>query len=363
MSLKSRNLKSSASELAKKWTHLKRGAGALSAVTLKRSPKLRQWAGNWAQFKVQARSRIKAAKKLPRGEMPSVHLPADEKGFFKTEDGTSIYYEVVGKGRPLIFCYGLVCRREHWHHQIKHFKNTFKVITFDYRGHHCSGSPANDQNLTLEWCARDIIKLMEHLGIEQAVGLGHSLGVAVLTHVARLAPEKLKGMVLVCGSVMNPFQKMFFSNRMDFVYHLASAFYDYAPAASESLWRRLTERSRLNFFITSSFGFNPSLAEEEDILLYMEGVSRCTPATFYGLLRDYTSFDGREMLKKIQLPVLLIAGEEDCITPMEIQEEMAQLLPHGRIRKIAQGSHNAHMEHPRIVNDEIESFLKQLDYL
>src|SRR5262245_22063647 len=104
------------------------------------------------------------------------------RGLFPARDGTSLYYEVSGEGRPLVFCYGLLCRRDHWRHQLQHFRKRYRIVTFDYRGHNASGTPANDRHMTLEWCARDVEDLMNYLGLEEAVCLGHSLGVPVLTH-------------------------------------------------------------------------------------------------------------------------------------------------------------------------------------
>src|SRR5690606_30748249 len=106
------------------------------------------------------------------------------KGLFQSRDGTAIYYETAGKGRPLIFCYGLMCRRDHWRRQLPHFESRYQIVQFDYRGHQRSALPRNDRNLTLEWCAKDIQDLMNFLNLEEAVCLGHSVGVPVLTHLA-----------------------------------------------------------------------------------------------------------------------------------------------------------------------------------
>ncbi|NDD05341.1 MAG: alpha/beta hydrolase, partial [Proteobacteria bacterium] len=99
-------------------------------------------------------------------------------GLFKASDGTSLFFEVQGEGKPLVFCYGLTCRRDHWRHQIAYFAKNYQIITFDYRGHHNSSRPLNDQHLTLDWCANDLVDLFNHLRIQEAVVLGHSLGVS-----------------------------------------------------------------------------------------------------------------------------------------------------------------------------------------
>lgn len=283
-------------------------------------------------------------------------------GFFTSEDGTPIFYEVKGTGRPLIFCYGLVCRREHWRHQLAFFESRYQVITLDYRGHHASGLPANDRHLTLEWCARDVKGLIRHLDLKEAVCLGHSMGVAVATILGAIEPERIRGLVLICGSVSNPFQNMFFSDRMDRFYRWSSMLYDMAPSMVSQIWRRFTASNRMNFFLTSQLGFNPRLAEAHDVRGYMDGVNVTPFKVFHSLMTDYTRFDGREGLKSIACPSLVVAGAEDFITPIYLQEEMARLLPKGVLEKVPMGSHNAHTDLPDMVNQKIENFLNQIEY-
>jgi aminoacrylate hydrolase len=52
-------------------------------------------------------------------------------GTFQSYDGTTIYYEERGTGRPIILCYGLACLMNHWTHQIRYFSQNYRVITFD----------------------------------------------------------------------------------------------------------------------------------------------------------------------------------------------------------------------------------------
>jgi hypothetical protein len=116
----------------------------------------------------QGKNRRRRPKKEKRSRsIVSLQLAAEppplvprETGLFRTRDETPIYYEVHGHGRPLILCYGLLCRREHWRYQIEPLARHYTVILFDYRGHHRSGAPANDQHLTLDWCARDVQDLI-----------------------------------------------------------------------------------------------------------------------------------------------------------------------------------------------------------
>jgi pimeloyl-ACP methyl ester carboxylesterase len=283
-------------------------------------------------------------------------------GLFQSRDGTPIYYEVHGEGPPLLLCYGLLCRRDHWKHQIPHFAKKHQLILFDYRGHQKSGMPKNDQHLTLEWCARDIQDLLQFLDLPAVACLGHSVGVPVLSHLAILEPKRIKANVFICGSVNNPFQQMLFTDRLDAVFEASAKIYDAVPAAGDLIWKQFTGHQAFAQFVAAQLGFNPDVARPEDVRGYLEGVQQTPPSVFYRLMRDYRKVDRRPLLEQSQIPTLVIAGDEDCITPMPVQESIARLLPHGELERIQGGSHNAHMDFPELVNERIDAFLNRVGY-
>ncbi len=283
-------------------------------------------------------------------------------GLFKSQDGTQIYYEVFGKGRPLILCYGLLCRREHWKHQVAYFASRYQVIVPDYRGHQRSSIPSQVENLTLEWCARDILALMDFLGLEQAACMGHSVGVPILAHLASLEPERLKASVYVCGSVNNPFEQMLFTDKLDPLFEASLRVFEKAPAVVDAFWRSLTGKNAFSKFLAAQLGFNPEVAHPDDVESYLQGVHETPPLVFYRLMQDYRRVNRLPLLKKSNVPTLVIAGDEDCITPVPVQEEMVRLLKKGELMKVEGGSHNTHMDFPELVNQRIETFLNRAGY-
>lgn len=283
-------------------------------------------------------------------------------GLLQSRDGTPIYYEVQGEGRPLIFCYGLLCRRDHWKHQIPYFASRYQIIQFDYRGHQRSALPKNEKNLTLEWCARDIQDLIQFLDLKEVACLGHSVGVPVLTHLALMEPQRVKANVFICGSVNNPFEQMLFTHRLDAVFEASAHLFEQAPLAADVLWRQFTGRHAFARFMASQLGFNPEVAHWEDVEGYLQGVRETPPQVFYRLMQDYRRVDRLPLVQQSQVPTLVIAGDEDCITPMPVQEKITQLLKRGEMERVQGGSHNAHMDFPELVNAKIESFLNRVGY-
>src|SRR3954464_11259941 len=120
-------------------------------------------------------ARRRGATPLKPGSSPPPASPAARHGYFQSFDGTRIFYSIEGEGKPLVFCYGLVCSSLHWTYQIDHFSKNYKTVWFDYRGHQNSETPKNLNSLTLENMARDLGIILDELKIDDAVLLGHSM--------------------------------------------------------------------------------------------------------------------------------------------------------------------------------------------
>jgi pimeloyl-ACP methyl ester carboxylesterase len=286
-----------------------------------------------------------------------------EHGFFPAKDGTRLYWETHGEGPPLVLCYGLSCRKEHWRHQLPYFRKRFRVVFLDYRGHNASEVPSSDRALTLGHCAEDLRSLLDALGIQRAAFAGHSLGVAVLVEAASRFPERFHAMALICGAVHNPFDHMLYTDRLNTLYRLSALFTAHFPGASEAVWRLASPKNPVARYLALQLGFNPERAARQDVESYLEGVRRMPTTVFHALLADYTATDRRTLLTTLAVPTLVVAGENDCVTPLEVQQEMARLIPGGRLLTVPGGSHNAHCDFPETVNQALEAFFEESEAL
>ena len=105
-----------------------------------------------------------------------------------------IYYEEHGQGQPLILVLGLGQDIATWGFQITELSKHDRLIVFDNRD---SGKSSRcSANYTTESMAQDTLGLMDHLGIKQAHLLGTSMGGMIAQHVALMAPERLKSLIL-----------------------------------------------------------------------------------------------------------------------------------------------------------------------
>lgn len=279
-------------------------------------------------------------------------------GYAIGHDGTRIFYEVRGEGRPLIFCYGLACLMNHWHHQTKFFSNNYQVILLDYRGHHQSQTPNQREHLNLDSCVEDIKSVMTHLGYQKATFVGHSWGTQLLIRLYDLYPQIFEAIISVNGFASNPIVGMFGSNLPAAGFEVIKQAYARVPETANYLWQKLTYNSLMIKFTQMSGGFNPQLTKVKDIEVYLKGVASINLEVFIKFFEAMMNYDGRSVLEKISVPTLIIAGEQDFVTPLKYQEEMNRKIKSSELTKVPFGSHCSMLDMPEFVNMRIEKFLK-----
>jgi proline-specific peptidase len=109
-------------------------------------------------------------------------------------NGIETYYEVHGKGKPLVLVHGAVGTHEIWKPQVEHFSKKYKVITYDLRGH--GKTEKGDGEYSIGLFADDLNELLEKLNIEKTIICGLSLGGMIAQAYAVKHPDKVKSLVL-----------------------------------------------------------------------------------------------------------------------------------------------------------------------
>jgi pimeloyl-ACP methyl ester carboxylesterase len=117
-------------------------------------------------------------------------------GIASSPDGIALAYEVHGAGAPaLVFVHGWSCDRSYWRNQLGHFAQSHRVVALDLAGHGESGAGRRDW--TMSAFGRDVTAVVDHLGLDDAVLIGHSMGVDVVVEAALELPGRVRGLVLV----------------------------------------------------------------------------------------------------------------------------------------------------------------------
>ena len=103
--------------------------------------------------------------------------------FVKSSDGVNIAYQVYGDGDiPLVFVHGWCCDKSYWKEQTRVLKSQYKIVAIDLAGHGESG--LGRKSYTIPMFAKDVSAVINKLGLDNFIIIGHSMGVNVILEVA-----------------------------------------------------------------------------------------------------------------------------------------------------------------------------------
>lgn len=288
--------------------------------------------------------------------MNNIHKNA---GYFRSFDGTSLYYEERGSGEPLILVYGIACLINHWHHQIEYFSQTKRVIAFDLRGHHKSSYNAVEE-LNVDTMAKDVVALMDHLGLEQAHLLGHSFGVPILIQADQYLKKRALSYTFINGFAKNPIKEMFGLNIVEPLFYFMKTQHDQNPDLWKTLWKTAVDNPLSAYAAALAGGFNLKVTHFKDIEAYVRGVARMDLNVFIKLFEDLMIFNGEDLLKEILSPTLVISGEKDAVTPLRFQYYLHEHTKNSEYVLVPYGSHCTQLDFPEYVNLKIETFYSKI---
>jgi pimeloyl-ACP methyl ester carboxylesterase len=222
----------------------------------------------------------------------------------RTTDGADLFYDDCGSGDPLLLLHGFTGTRGDWAHvfDLDALARTYRVIAPDARGH---GRSTGLSAFSIERCARDVLELIDHLGIGRARAVGMSLGAKTLLHVATRAPARIQSMILVSATPR-------------------------LPDATRAFFRSAAEA--------------PHAREEWDAMraLHAHGDDQIAalwriPARWADDPADM-SFP-QERLATIAARTLVVAGDRDPLYPVELAVELYRGIPNAALWVVPGGGH------------------------
>lgn len=289
-------------------------------------------------------------------------MRAHEEGVTKGWQGVPLRYSVYGTGEPtIVCCNGLGVSTFFWKYIVDYFAPQHRVITWEYRGHYKSGKPpqATPEGYSVHANARDLAAVLTACHVERAVVLGHSMGCQVLLEFWRQFPQYVAGLVPVCGPYGKPIDSFFnipqISHPLFALLHGLATTY---PREVESLVRPLL-RTRIPYELARLGIINSQLADFHDMAPYFEHLSKMDLQVFFMMAAEMQNHDAGPWLHEIDVPVLIVGGEQDLFTPMELSHQMQRKIPGAELLVLPKGSHAGLIEHPELLNLRLEKFLRE----
>jgi|GEM_PF-1074565 len=274
-----------------------------------------------------------------------------ESKFIKVENYKFHYIE-EGTGEPMIMIHGWLCWGAYWKKVIPFVKDQYHVYAPDLLGHGISDKPlGKDVSYGTEAQARRIIAFMDALGIKKAYIVGHSMGGEIAAKVALLAPERVKGLVLVCAAGMEKNPKLL-------PWHLR---FGRAIHFDNFAWMMTEDVLRFNTHSLMFYSENP-MPDEFIYDLVMTNLNEMkdrkaiVKATKEGLFQDFMD----KRCAGIKAPTLVISAKYDRVIPPETQEQYSSLIPEAKYVCIDKAGHMVPWEKPKELANYIINAMKQI---
>lgn len=270
---------------------------------------------------------------------------------FTTQDGTRIFFKDWGTGQPIVFHHGWPLSSDDWDAQMLFFLGKgFRVIAHDRRGHGRSGQTATGNDM--DTYAADVAALARHLDLRNAVHIGHSTGGGeVARYVAQHGKDRVAKAVLIGAvpPVMMQSQKnpgglpleVFDGFRAALVANRAQFFRD-IPAGP-------------------FYGYNrPGVQASQGVIdnWWRQGMMGGAKP-HYDCIKAFSETDFTEDLKAIEVPTLVLHGEDDQIVPIANSAQLAApLLKRGRLKTYPGLSHGMATTHAELINADLLAFIQ-----
>ncbi len=252
-------------------------------------------------------------------------------------NGLSVAYRYAGEGPPLILLHGFLCDSRCWRRQLADLSDRFRVIAWDAPGAGSSSDPPDPFTIT-DW-AQCLAGFLDTVGTERAQVLGLSWGGILAQEFYRLYPDRVLALILSGtyagwkGSLPESACKK----------RLERCFLESSLPAEEFVPRWVPE-----FFTEAA---SHDLKEEMSAV-----VSDFHPLGFRLMAKSSADTDTTDLLPNIGVPTLVVWGDDDRRSPLNIAEQLRDAIPDVELATIAKAGHLSNMEQPEEFNTQVRRF-------
>jgi pimeloyl-ACP methyl ester carboxylesterase len=280
-------------------------------------------------------------------------------GFARADDGVRLYYRAEGSGPALLCSNGIGVSTFFWAPLSRELSDRYTVVRWDYRGHGLSDDPADPRSATVSECARGALCVLDALGIKRAALLGHSMGSQVGFEVYRMKPDRVAALVPTLGTYRRAVETFFGTAVSLKLFEIMRHAIPVAPRLVQRATAKVM-RSSLPDATARLFRLvHPDLCPKDALVPYFAHNARVDPLLFLSLAESMQAHDATDLLPKIAVPTLVVAGDRDLFTPLSCAREMAEQIPGAELFVIPGGSHAALVEQPLLLSLRVAKFLAE----
>ncbi len=246
-----------------------------------------------------------------------------------------------GSGQPLIFLHGIGGNAQTWHYQLDEFGTEYRAIALDLPGY---GQSTSLPKMTFPNLAHWLDDCLDQLQVEKPILIGNSFGGMIVQEYLATYSDQARAAVLygtspAFGRKDGDWQQQFIRARLQPLDD-GKTMPDLAPMIVQ--------------------GLVGAGATKEGIALAEQGVAAVPNATFRAAVMCLVEFDQRANLGRIDIPCLVLVGEEDTNAPPPMMAKMASKIAGARYVCLPRLGHLAHLEDPVRFNRALQDFFKEI---
>lgn len=271
-------------------------------------------------------------------------------------DGTRVAYGVHGRGPALVLTNGITTSTFFWEHLFPEWTSRYTVVTWDFKGHGRSEPARTPGGVTMEALADDLRRILDDTGIDRAILVGFSMGSQVILEAYRLFPDRVRALIPILG----PYERVFdtalgpFGKAVGALVRLAPrplltpAFRTFHGVMRLPVSPRIGRLLRL---------LGPDIAPA-DLQRFIDHFGTLHPPTVAAMAVAAGEHSAADLLPRIDVPVLVVAGESDVFAPAaQVGARMHAQIADAELLRMPHGTHTSLFEHPEEIGAAIAGFL------
>lgn len=264
-------------------------------------------------------------------------------------NGTKLYFEETGEGFPLVWSHEFAGDYRAWEPQVRYFSRRYRVISYNHRGYPPSAVPEDSAAYSNEILVEDLYHLLRHLGIEQSHVGGLSMGANVALNFGLKYPRLARSLIIAACGAGTVGREHFLAEYGRLAERLEkegiqAAVDRFSALASRRAFREKDPRGFEEF--TAQLSEHPAQAKAH--------ILRSV------LLRRKTIFELEPEIKALQVPTLVLVGDQDepCLEPSLF---MQRHIPHAGLVMFPRSGHQINLEEPALFNLHVSEFLSAVE--
>jgi len=266
--------------------------------------------------------------------------------YYEANDQTQLFYTDWGTGKPIVFAHAWAMSSAMWEHYMLYFQaQGMRCIAYDRRGHGRSDKPGNGFNYDQH--ADDLASLIEKLDLKEITLVGHSMGGGeIIRYLTRHGSDRVSRLALIAPTLP------FLTKSADNPEGIETSLLDSVRDAMESDFPNWLNEGADGFYRPNTLGVSSGIIQWTLDMMLQTSLKAVIEDNLEVALTDF-----RPELKNIEVPTLLIHGDEDQSVPVIFGRKTAQLIPQCQYKEYKEAPHGLFYTHMDDLKKDLLSYI------